>query len=422
MVFKTGNTVLLVALAALALAPGASAWAWPVDGPVLRPFVSEGDPYAGGQHRGIDLGAPTGSDVRSATDGVVAYAGQLPHQGLCLTIRTEDGWSVTLVHLGSIGVSVGTPVSEGDVVGTIGPSGEPEGTEPYVHLGIRHTAEANGYVDPLMLLPPRQAPEQPPPAQQLQQPQQQTPAPAPAPPVPVSRSASPRPTAHPDRHRGSSHRHAVHRSRAKPLRTAAPTHPDHATRLGPPRRQRAARAPVPGRPAPKRVRHRLPVVPRAPVPEHPNVGRVAPARRGSPAVSRGTRMIVRARPDRSRRAPLIALALPGVALLAIGVFGLRRRLVAAQSTQPSLRKMSTTEPAPEERLPEPSTTAHSRRRRVALREWPTASGARRRLRCSVGHHRSISPAAGRPSPDGQRHRRARNSGHGRGRSRRTFAA
>ena len=33
-------------------------------------------------------------------------------------------------------------------MGTIGPSGEPEGTEPYVYLGIRLTADPNGYVDP----------------------------------------------------------------------------------------------------------------------------------------------------------------------------------------------------------------------------------------------------------------------------------
>lgn len=140
MVCRSGNILLAALISALVLSPGASAWAWPVAGPVLRPFVSDGEPYGGGQHRGIDIGAPMGSDVRSATSGVVAFAGRLPRQGLCLTVRTADGWSVTLVHLGSIGVTVGTQVGEGDVVGTIGPSGEPEGTEPYVYLGIRLTA------------------------------------------------------------------------------------------------------------------------------------------------------------------------------------------------------------------------------------------------------------------------------------------
>ena len=191
------------------LSPGAAAWAWPVDGPVLRPFISEGDPYAGGQHRGIDIGAPTGSDVRSAARGVVAFAGRLPRQGLCLTVRTEDGWSVTLVHLGSIGVPVGTQVSEGDVVGTIGPSGEPEGTEPYVYLGIRLTADPNGYVDPLTLLPPRQAPEQVPPVQQT------SPVQAPAPPV-AARHAGPSRSAPRRRHAAAAKARVPQRSAATP--------------------------------------------------------------------------------------------------------------------------------------------------------------------------------------------------------------
>jgi pyruvate/2-oxoglutarate dehydrogenase complex dihydrolipoamide acyltransferase (E2) component len=62
---------------------------------------------------------------------------------------------VTLVHLGAIGVARGTTVEEGDVVGSVGPSGEPELAEPYIHLGIRIAADEQGYVDPLSLLPAR---------------------------------------------------------------------------------------------------------------------------------------------------------------------------------------------------------------------------------------------------------------------------
>src|SRR5207244_9990491 len=151
MVFRLGNIIAACAVM-LVLAPSASAWAWPVDGPVLRPFVAENNPYTGGQHRGVDIGAPTGSDVRSSAGGILGFAGRMPHEGLCLTVRTEDGYSVTLVHLGSVALRVGTAVSEGDVVGTMGPSGDPEGPEPYVHLGIRLTADPNGRMDPEALL------------------------------------------------------------------------------------------------------------------------------------------------------------------------------------------------------------------------------------------------------------------------------
>ena len=45
----------VAAFATLALAPTAHAWTWPASGEVLEPFVYGGDPYAGGQHRGIDV-------------------------------------------------------------------------------------------------------------------------------------------------------------------------------------------------------------------------------------------------------------------------------------------------------------------------------------------------------------------------------
>jgi Peptidase family M23 len=135
--------------------PVARAWSWPVQGPVVQPFVyDESNPYASGQHRGIDIGADaTGETVVAPADGTVSFAGTVPTSGESITIETADGYSVTLTHLGSIVVAKGATVAEGDKVGTVGPSGTPETDGPYVHLGIRSTADPNGYVDPLSLLP-----------------------------------------------------------------------------------------------------------------------------------------------------------------------------------------------------------------------------------------------------------------------------
>jgi Peptidase family M23 len=108
----------------------ALAWTWPVDGPVLRPFELGSDPYAAGQHRGIDIGAPTGASVRAPAAGSVSFAGTVPVGGRTVTIRTAGGYSVTLVHLGSIGVVRGTNVAAGSAVGTVGPSGDPKGRSP----------------------------------------------------------------------------------------------------------------------------------------------------------------------------------------------------------------------------------------------------------------------------------------------------
>jgi hypothetical protein len=139
----------------LAWTPAAYAWSWPVQGPVLQPFsYDEAHPYASGQHRGIDIGADAaGETVAAPAAGTVSFAGSVPTNGKSVTIETADGYSVTLTHLGSIAVAKGTTVAEQDEVGTVGPSGTPEVDGPYVHLGIRITADPNGYVDPLGLLP-----------------------------------------------------------------------------------------------------------------------------------------------------------------------------------------------------------------------------------------------------------------------------
>ncbi|HET6696917.1 MAG TPA: M23 family metallopeptidase, partial [Gaiellaceae bacterium] len=127
--------LLPVLIAFQAGAPPALAWTWPVGGPVLRPFVLGDDPYAAEQHRGLDVAAPTGSLVRAPASGVVSFAGTVPGGGRSATIQTADGYSVTLVHLGSVAVARGQEVVEGDGVGTAGRSGEPEHAESHVHLG-----------------------------------------------------------------------------------------------------------------------------------------------------------------------------------------------------------------------------------------------------------------------------------------------
>ena len=149
------GVLLPVVFAFLVGAAPASAWTWPVEGPVMQPFSFGGDPYAGGQHRGIDVGAASNAPVRAPAAGLVSFAGSVPRGGLTVTIRTDDGYAVTLVHLGTAAVGKGQQVLEGDVVGAVGPSGEAEQRSPYIHLGVRVAADEHGYVDPLTLLPAR---------------------------------------------------------------------------------------------------------------------------------------------------------------------------------------------------------------------------------------------------------------------------
>src|SRR3954452_16241484 len=100
-----------ILLAALILPPYAGAWTWPTDGGVLRPFLLGGDPYAGGQHRGVDIAGAAGAAIGSAATGEVTFAGSVAANGKSLTVATVGGYSVTLTHLGSIAVKKGDAVA-----------------------------------------------------------------------------------------------------------------------------------------------------------------------------------------------------------------------------------------------------------------------------------------------------------------------
>ena len=160
-------------------------------GPVLQPFVLGDNPYAGGQHRGIDIGASAGTAVLAPVGGSVSFAGTVPGGGRTVSIQSQDGYTVTLLHLGSEAVHRGDSIAEGTAVGTVGPSGAAEVEVPYVHLGVRRSDDQNGYLDPLLFLPQRDvapapvdsSPQIPPPA---------APAPPAAPPAPGSVEPTPR--------------------------------------------------------------------------------------------------------------------------------------------------------------------------------------------------------------------------------------
>jgi hypothetical protein len=136
------------------LAAPAASWTWPADGQVIRAFSLGDDPYAAGQHRGVDIAGDTGSSARAPAAGTVSFAGTVPGNGRTVTIKSADGYAVTLVGLGSIGVAKNALVNEGDTVGTIAPA-PGDGTPANVHLGIRVASDPDGYVDPLGLLPAR---------------------------------------------------------------------------------------------------------------------------------------------------------------------------------------------------------------------------------------------------------------------------
>jgi hypothetical protein len=182
-------------IAFFTVTPTASAaWVWPVTGEVITPYRNGTDPYANGQHRGIDIGAPAGTPVVAAGAGEVRFAGTAGSSGLTISIRTGDGYDTSYLHLSSVAVRAGAHVSTGDRIGAVGTTGTRSATAPHLHFGVRDAGTRHDYHDPMALLPP------PPPARAPDPPAAPVPAPQPAPlsatPVTVPRVA-PRPHAAP---------------------------------------------------------------------------------------------------------------------------------------------------------------------------------------------------------------------------------
>lgn len=86
-------------------------------------------------HKGLDIGAPEGTEVRSMWNGKVIKTGSMP-RGYGNYIRIESGhFQVLYAHLDKILVGEGATVSHGDPVGLVGQSGRATG--PHLHIEVQ---------------------------------------------------------------------------------------------------------------------------------------------------------------------------------------------------------------------------------------------------------------------------------------------
>lgn len=184
-----------------AVAAEGGGWTWPVSGRVIRSYSNDTSrPYAGGMHRGIDIGAQTGTRVTAARAGAVTFAGRLGSSGLTVAVKTADGrYSTSYLHLERIAVARGASVSGGDEIGAVGATGLEPGEEPHLHFGVRLADSDRAYVDPLSLLPPLPGTGGGAPASPVSAPvpaaMNQVPVPVPVP-AGAHRAHAPRPAAH----------------------------------------------------------------------------------------------------------------------------------------------------------------------------------------------------------------------------------
>ncbi|MFF7995211.1 peptidoglycan DD-metalloendopeptidase family protein [Kitasatospora xanthocidica] len=128
-----------------------AARAWPVGGPggVLGRFEPPAKPWAAG-HRGVDLAAAPGAEVRAAAAGVVVFSGQVAGRPVVTVSHPGSGAPpLRTTYLPVTGtLPVGTAVTAGQVIGRLSPDGRHCAARDCLHWGL---LRGGRYLDPLAL-------------------------------------------------------------------------------------------------------------------------------------------------------------------------------------------------------------------------------------------------------------------------------
>ena len=128
--------------------------------PLDEPLVIRADAKGSGRfgaprsghrrHHGVDLEAPRGSPVRAIRGGVVLTSGKHRGMGRYIEVEHAGGLRSLYAHLDRLLVRVGDRVRQGDVIGTVGKTGNARHPliTPHLHLEVRRHGSP---VDPATL-------------------------------------------------------------------------------------------------------------------------------------------------------------------------------------------------------------------------------------------------------------------------------
>lgn len=93
-------------------------------------------------HLGTDYGAPYGTPVKVAGSGTVTRAGTWGGYGRMVEVRHPKGIVTRYAHLSSVGVRVGQPVAQGDIIGRVGATGLATGAHLHYEF-LQHGRQRN---------------------------------------------------------------------------------------------------------------------------------------------------------------------------------------------------------------------------------------------------------------------------------------
>jgi murein DD-endopeptidase MepM/ murein hydrolase activator NlpD len=118
-----------------------------VDAPLTSPFGLRSRGIVPELHRGVDITAAMGTEVRAMTGGRVRFAGAQGGYGSVVWIDHGGQVLTVYAHLSRLLVTAGQPVRGGDLVGLSGSTGN--AGAPHLHFEVWRWGRQ---VDPVPLL------------------------------------------------------------------------------------------------------------------------------------------------------------------------------------------------------------------------------------------------------------------------------
>ena len=126
-------------------------WPCPSSSRITSSFGDRESPTEGASsnHKGVDIGASTGSDILAAAGGQVVISTYSYSAGNYIMIDHGGGVSTVYMHCSELLAQAGDEVSQGQVIARVGSTGYSTG--PHLHFGIR---SGGSYVNPLSYVSP----------------------------------------------------------------------------------------------------------------------------------------------------------------------------------------------------------------------------------------------------------------------------
>jgi len=122
-------------------------WVVPVFGVITDEFGTRN-----GKHKGIDIGAPEGTEVMAVDNGIVKKSYYSKSYGNVIFIEHSNGLETVYAHLKERFVKEGKNVKKGEVIGTVGNTGISTG--PHLHFEVHRgewTFDKNNAFDPFLV-------------------------------------------------------------------------------------------------------------------------------------------------------------------------------------------------------------------------------------------------------------------------------